>query len=430
MATSSLNNPLYQKTVLDNGVTIVTEQVSHVRSISLGAWIVTGSRDEDTEQNGIAHFIEHMLFKGTQKRSALEISKEIDSIGGILNALTSKEYTGLYVKVLDNTIDVAFDLLADIFLNSTFDQLEIEREREVIIQEIHLYEDTPDEHIQELFSKAFLRDHPLAQPILGNVGTVGALNRENLISFLRHKHYDPSRIIIAATGNLHHDQIVDGFSKSFGALPQVAGNSQPLRTSVEPVSSFSLHAKDLEQVHLCIGTKGIQQDHSLRYAGYVLNTILGGSMSSRLFQEIREKKGLAYSIYSYFSSFFDTGFFAVYLGVSNKMAEEAIKVVLAELYKCKDNGISEAELRNAKEHLKGNTLLASESVDSRMTRLAKCEIYFKKFISLQEILESIDKVTVQDVKQLGQIIFDRNYLSLAALGPVSQQNLTPDLLDA
>ena len=430
MATSSLNNPLYQKTVLDNGVTIVTEKVSHVRSISLGAWIVTGSRDEDTEQNGIAHFIEHMLFKGTQKRSALEISKEIDSIGGILNALTSKEYTGLYVKVLDNTIDVAFDLLTDIFLNSTFDQEEIEREREVIIQEIHLYEDTPDEHIQELFSKAFLRDHPLAQPILGNVGTVGALNRENLISFLRHKHYDPSRIIIAATGNLHHDQIVDGFSKSFGALPQVAGNSQPLRTSVEPVSSFSLHAKDLEQVHLCIGTKGIQQDHSLRYAGYVLNTILGGSMSSRLFQEIREKKGLAYSIYSYFSSFFDTGFFAVYLGVSNKMAEEAIKVVLAELYKCKDNGISEAELRNAKEHLKGNTLLASESVDSRMTRLAKCEIYFKKFISLQEILESIDKVTVQDVKELGQTIFDRNYLSLAALGPVSQQNLTPDLLDA
>ena len=430
MATSSLNNPLYQKTVLDNGVTIVTEQVSHVRSISLGAWIVTGSRDEDTEQNGIAHFIEHMLFKGTQKRSALEISKEIDSIGGILNALTSKEYTGLYVKVLDNTIDVAFDLLADIFLNSTFDQEEIEREREVIIQEIHLYEDTPDEHIQELFSKAFLRDHPLAQPILGNVGTVGALNRENLISFLRHKHYDPSRIIIAATGNLHHDQIVDGFSKSFGALPQVAGNSQPLRTSVEPVSSFSLHAKDLEQVHLCIGTKGIQQDHSLRYAGYVLNTILGGSMSSRLFQEIREKKGLAYSIYSYFSSFFDTGFFAVYLGVSNKMAEEAIKVVLAELYKCKDNGISEAELRNAKEHLKGNTLLASESVDSRMTRLAKCEIYFNKFIPLQEILENIDKVTVQDVKELGQTIFDRNYLSLAALGPVSQQDLTPDLLDA
>jgi len=430
MATSSVNNPMYQKTVLDNGVTIVTEQVSHVRSISLGAWIVTGSRDEDTEQNGIAHFIEHMFFKGTQKRSALDISKEIDSIGGVINALTSKEYTGLYVKVLDKNIDVAFDLLADIFLNSAFDPKEIEREREVIIQEIHLYEDTPDEHIQELFSKAFLRDHPLAQPILGNVETVGALNRENLISFLRHKHYDPSRIIIAATGNLNHEQIVDGFSKSFGALPKVEGNSQPIRTPVEPVSSFSLHAKDLEQVHLCIGTKGIQQDHSLRYAGYVLNTILGGSMSSRLFQEIREKKGLAYSIYSYFSSFFDTGFFAVYLGVSNKMAEEAIKVVLAELYKCKDNGISEAELRNAKEHLKGNTLLASESVDSRMTRLAKCEIYFNKFISLQEILESIDKVTVQDVKELGQTIFDRNYLSLAALGPVSQQNLTPDLLDA
>lgn len=428
MVTSSPHNPLYQKTILDNGVTIVTEQISHVRSISLGAWIVTGSRDEDTEQNGIAHFIEHMFFKGTQKRTALDISKEIDSVGGILNALTSKEYTGIYVKVLDNTIDVAFDLISDIFLNSTFDPQEIEREREVIIQEIHLSEDTPDEYIQELFSKSFFRDHPIAQPILGNVETVSALDRKKLISFLQHKHYDPSRIIIAATGNLNHDQIVDGFSKSFGALKK--GNATPVRKSVTPVSSFSLHAKDLEQVHLCIGTRGIQQDHSLRYAGYVLNTILGGSMSSRLFQEIREKKGLAYSIYSYFSSFFDTGVFSVYLGVSHKMAEEAIKVVLAELYKCKDNGISEAELRTAKEHLKGNTLLASESVDSRMTRLAKCEIYFKRFISLQEILENIDKVTVDDVKELGQTIFDRSCLSLSALGPVDQKNLTPDLLDA
>jgi predicted Zn-dependent peptidase len=429
MSSLPLNDPMYQKTVLDNGVTIVTEQLPHIRSISLGTWIVTGSRDEDSAQNGIAHFIEHMFFKGTQRRSALEISKEIDSVGGILNALTSKEYTGLYVKVLDNTVDVAFDLLADIFLNSTFDPQEIEREREVIIQEIHLSEDTPDEHIQEIFSKAFLRNHPLAQPILGNVDTVGALNRDNLISFLRKKHFDPSRIIIAATGNLNHDQIVDGFSKSFGALPKEE-NATHLHSPVEPVSSFSLHTKDLEQVHLCIGTKGIPQDHSLRYAGYVLNTILGGSMSSRLFQEIREKKGLAYSIYSYFSSFFDTGVFAVYLGVSDKMAEEAIKLVIEELYKCKDNGITESELKTAKEHLKGNTLLASESADSRMTRLAKCEIYFDKFISLQQILDNIDRVTAQDVKDLGQTIFDRNYLSLAALGPVNQHKLTPALLDA
>ena len=419
---------MHKKTVLDNGITITTEHFPHVRSISLGVWIVTGSRDENTAQNGIAHFIEHMFFKGTQKRSALDISKEIDSVGGVINALTSKEYTGLYVKVLDKNIDVAFDLLADIFLNSTFDPNEIEREREVIIQEIHLSEDTPDEHIQEIFSKAFFKGHPLAQPILGNLETVSSFNRETLLSFLNQNHFQPSNIIISATGNLNHEQITHAFSKTFGALPKRTPNQ--CRTPLDPISSFSVHTKKLEQVHLCIGTRGVKQDHSLRYAGYVLNTILGGSMSSRLFQEIREKKGLAYSIYSYFSSFFDTGVFTVYLGVSKKTVTEAIKLVIAELDKCKNNGISEAEIITAKEHLKGNTLLASESVDSRMTRLAKCEIYFNKFISIEDILDNIDQVTPQDVKDLAHEIFDRKYLSLAALGPITHKDVTPDVLDA
>jgi len=419
---------MYQKTVLENGVTIVTEQVPAVHSISLGIWIVTGSRDEDTAQNGIAHFIEHMFFKGTDKRSALEISKEIDSVGGILNALTSKEYTGIYAKVLDKHIDVATDIISDIFLNSIFDPKEIEREREVIVQEIHLSEDTPDEHIQELFSKSFFRNHPLALPILGNRETVSNINRETLVSFLHHQHYHPSKIIISATGKVNHDQIVDTFQKCFGNIPK--RNTHPSRSSLKAQSDVALYNKALEQIHLCIGTQGVSQDDSLRYAGYILNTIIGGSMSSRLFQEIREKKGLAYSVYSYFSSYFDAGMFVIYLGVSKKAAREATKLVIAELSKCREYGITEEELRTAQEHLKGHTLLASESPDSRMTRLAKCEIYFNRYIPLEEILASIDHVSAQDVQDLAQQIFDRKYLSLAALGPVSSREITPDLLDA
>ena len=216
---------MYQKTVLDNGVTIITERIPYIHSISLGIWVVTGSRNEDTSQNGIAHFIEHMLFKGTTKRTALDISKEIDSVGGIINALTSKEYTGLYVKVLDKNINVAFDLLPDIFFNSTFDPKEINREREVIFQEIHLSEDTPDEHIQELFSKAYFKDHPLAQPILGSLDTVGNFNREALLSYFHQNHYQPSKIIIAATGNLDHHHIVQEFSKTFSTIPVQSKNS-------------------------------------------------------------------------------------------------------------------------------------------------------------------------------------------------------------
>ena len=418
---------MYQKTVLANGIRIVTEQIPHVHSISMGVWIITGSRDEDKSQNGIAHFIEHMLFKGTKKRSALGISKEIDSAGGMINALTGKEYTGIYTKILDKNNAVAFDLLTDIFLNSIFDPKEIERERDVIFQEIHLSEDTPDEYIQELFSKSYFRDHPLSKPILGNMETVSNLNREKLVSFLNQNHYQPSKIIISAAGNLDHNQIVNGFKKHFDNIANQT--SVPSCNSLKPVSSFFIHTKELEQVHLCIGTKGVPQNHSLRYAGYILNTVLGGSMSSRLFQEIREKKGLAYSIYSYFSSFFDAGMFAVYLGVSKKTAKEATKLVIEELNKCKDNGISDSELKTAKEHLKGHTLLASESVDNRMSRLAKCEIYFDKFIPIEEILNNIDKVTSQEVKDLAREIFNREYLSLAALGPINHKDLTPDLLD-
>lgn len=419
---------MYQKTVLENGVTIVTEQVPAVHSVSLGVWIITGSRDEETAQNGIAHFIEHMFFKGTVRRSAQDISKEIDSVGGILNALTSKEYTGIYAKVLEKHIGFASDIITDVFLNCTFDPKEIEREREVIVQEILLSEDTPDEHIQELFSKSFFRDHPLAMPILGSKKTVGSINRDTLLDFLRRQHYHPSKIIISATGKVDHDRIVNIFHDQFGSIPRL--NSSPARSSLKAESDVAIYTKPLEQIHLCIGTQGVTQNDSSRYAGYVLNTVIGGSMSSRLFQEIREKKGLAYSIYSYFSSYFDAGMFVIYLGVSKKAVREAIKLVIAELNKIRELGITEGELRTAQEHLKGHTLLAAESPDSRMTRLAKCEMYFNRFIPLEEILTSIDQVSARDVQNLALELFDRKYLSLAALGPVGRRDISSDLLDA
>lgn len=419
---------MYQKTVLENGVTVVTESVPAVHSVSLGVWITTGSRDEAAENNGIAHFIEHMFFKGTARRSAQDISKEIDSVGGILNALTSKEYTGIYAKVLDKHVGVAADIITDIFLRSTFDPHEIEREREVIVQEILLSEDTPDEHIQDLFSKSFFRNHPLSKPILGNIQTVNSINRDMLLDFLKRQHYHPSKIIISATGKVDHHQIVSLFHDPFGSIP--SRNSSPSRLPLNAGSDITIFNKPLEQIHICIGTQGVTQDDASRYAGYVLNAVIGGSMSSRLFQEIREKKGLAYSVYSYISSYFDAGMFVVYLGVSKKAVREAIKLVVAELNKCREYGITEDELRTAQEHLKGHTLLAAESPDSRMTRLAKCQIYFNRFIPLEEILTSIDQVTQQDVQTLAQQILDRKYLSLAALGPVSSREISPDLLDA
>ncbi len=422
------DKPMYQKTVLGNGVKIVTERIPHVHSISLGIWIITGSRDEDLSHNGVTHFIEHMFFKGTPTRSAFDISKEIDSVGGLLNALTSKEYTGIYAKVLDKNIDVALEMLLDLFFNSVFSPQEIEREREVIAQEIHLAEDIPDEHIQELLSKSYFKDHPLAQPILGNVATVGSLSRDTLLAFFHRHHYQPSKIIIAAAGNLDHHYLVEKCSAHYGSIAQHTVVSS--RNSHTPFSNFFIHTKELEQVHLCIGTKGISHTHPLRYAGYVLTTILGGSMSSRLFQEIREKKGLAYAVYSYFSSYFDAGLFTVYLGVNKKTVEEAVRVVIEELTTLKDKPIDDSELHTAQEHLKGTTLLASESVDHRMTRLAKCEMYFNKFIPLEEILREIDEVTPHDVQTLARDIFDRKYLSLAALGPLTHDDLSPDILDS
>jgi predicted Zn-dependent peptidase len=417
---------MYRKTVLDNGVKIITEKLPYFQSITIGIWVMTGSRNENKEENGISHFIEHMLFKGTEKRGASDIAKEIDSVGGILNAFTSKEYTCLYVKVLDRHLDLAIDLLLDIFLNSNFKPEEVERERGVILQEIRMVEDTPDENIQDMFNQSFFRDHPLSYPILGSIHSVRRISRRKLLSCFAGSYHQPFRIIISAAGKIEHEKLVEKVAsvlKSF--TPE---EITPSENSFHPSAVFFIRPKKLEQVHICLGTKGLPQGHPSRYTSYVLNTILGGGMSSRLFQEIREKRGLAYTVYSYQSSYLDTGLFMIYMGVGEDSTEQAISLVIQELKRLRDEPIGDTELQAAKEQLKGNMLLASENTDNRMTRLAKSEIYFNKFITIEEVLKNIDKTTSEAVGNLAREIFQSEYLSLAVLGPVNKKKFSPEIL--
>ncbi|HUT83615.1 MAG TPA: pitrilysin family protein [Thermodesulfobacteriota bacterium] len=417
---------MYRKTVLDNGIKIITEKLPYFQSITFGIWVMTGSRHENKEENGISHFIEHMLFKGTEKRGASDIAREIDSVGGILNAFTSKEYTCLYVKVLDRHLDLAIDLLLDIFLNSNFKPEEAERERGVILQEIRMVEDTPDENIQDMFSQSFFKDHPLSYPILGSLHSVRRISRKKLLSCFTGSYHQPSHIIVSAAGKIEHEKLVDKVASVLASFPHE--ELTPPENSFHPSAVFFIRPKKLEQVQICLGTKGLSQVHPSRFTSYLLNTILGGGMSSRLFQEIREKRGLAYTVYSYQSSYRDTGLFTIYMGVGEDTAEQAISLVIQELKRLKEEPVTDAELLAAKEQLKGNLLLASENTDNRMTRLAKSEIYFNKFVTIEDVLKNIDKTTSEAVGNLAREIFNSEYLSLAVLGPVNKKKFSPEIL--
>ena len=417
---------MYRKTVLDNGIKIITEKLPYFQSITFGIWVMTGSRHENKEENGISHFIEHMLFKGTEKRGASDIAREIDSVGGILNAFTSKEYTCLYVKVLDRHLDLAIDLLLDIFLNSNFKPEEAERERGVILQEIRMVEDTPDENIQDMFSQSFFKDHPLSYPILGSLHSVRRISRKKLLSCFTGSYHQPSHIIVSAAGKIEHEKLVDKVASVLASFPHE--ELTPPENSFHPSAVFFIRPKKLEQVHICLGTKGLSQVHPSRFTSYLLNTILGGGMSSRLFQEIREKRGLAYTVYSYQSSYRDTGLFTIYMGVGEDSAEQAISLVIQELKRLREEPVPDAELQAAKEQLKGNLLLASENTDNRMTRLAKSEIYFNKFVTVEEVLKNIDKTKSEEVGNLAREIFNSEYLSLAVLGPVNKKKFSPEIL--
>jgi predicted Zn-dependent peptidase len=411
---------MMNKSVLANGLRILTEPMPQVLSATLGIWVENGSRYEQPDENGTSHFLEHLLFKGTKKRTAAQIAEAIDAVGGVLNAFTGKEYTCYYAKVLGEDLELATDILADIFLDSLFEPAEIDRERQVVLQEISQAEDTPDDYIHDLFNETYWAGHPLALPIFGSVRTVNAINRELLTSFMAER-YRAGRVFIAAAGMVDHDALV---KRCAGLFEPLARDGHPDPISPPAVRPGVInHAKKLEQAHLCIGGPAISQTHALRYAAYVLNTALGGGMSSRLFQEVREKRGRVYSIYSFISSFIDCGYFAVYAGTSPEWVDEVIEVTLGELTKVSHDGLMPAELDRARSQLKGNMLLGLESTDSRMNRLARNEIYYRRDIPLAEVASGIESVTNDQIVELANLCFKPGAMGLVLLGDLKGRKL-------
>jgi predicted Zn-dependent peptidase len=388
----------------------------HVRSVSIGVWLARGSRHEPQEQSGIAHFVEHMLFKGTATRSAEDIAQTIDSIGGQMDAFTAKEYASYYIKVLDEHLPLALEVLSDIVMRPAFTADDIEREKKVVLEEIKMVEDTPDDLVHELFTEHFWQNHPLGRPILGTKETVESLNADGLRRYFRTAYSAPN-LIVAAVGNITHEQVRDLVTRAFEGLPLT---SEPLNEAPPRVVPRTvIRNKELEQSHVCLGTAGYQQDHEDRYSSYVLNTILGGSMSSRLFQNVREKRGLAYAVFSGLSAYRDAGSMTIYAGCANDAVGELIDVVIGELRRMKDETLPESELRRAKDHLKGSLMLNLESTSSRMSHLARQEIYFDRQFGLDETLEGVERVSVHDVQRVARDLFSDGSLAATVLGAVN-----------
>lgn len=408
------------KTVLANGVRILTRKMPYVRSVSMGVWVNAGARDEAQPENGLSHFIEHMIFKGTGRRTGYQIAKEFDAVGGQSNAFTAMEHTCYHAKVLDTHLETMVDILSDIFLNSIFDGTEIERERPVILQEISLLEDSPDEYIHLLAANAFWEDNPLGRSILGPPENILRFD-SGLIKTFFQRLYQPDRIIVSMAGNLEHDRIVEMVAPAFESVKP--GNGFPERVTPQGRFSVMSNFKDLEQAHICVNTQGLATTDPQRFALFLLSTILGGNMSSRLFQEIRERRGLAYNVYSFISSYVDTGLFGIYAGVAPDKVEEAVSLILKEMHTLAGQPVSDSELQAAKEFTKGNLLLASESTDSQMVRMAQNEFYFGRSMPLEEALRKVDQVSSEDIFNLAQTLFKSGPPALTVLGPLEVRDL-------
>ena len=405
---------------LPNGVRLVTETMPHVRSVSLGVWLQRGSRHEVPEQGGIAHFIEHMLFKGTERRSAQDIAQQFDSMGGNLDAFTSKEYAGYYIKVMDEHLPRAFDILSDLVLHPAFPLDEIEREKKVILEEIKMVEDTPDDLVHELFTEQYWPDHPLGRPILGTPETVSSFNRDVLYRYFR-EAYVGRNLIVSAAGNFDHAKLKALVEEAFGGVPDAGADWRETAPSPRP-PQIERH-KDLEQSHIVIGTPAYPQAHVDRYPAYLLNVILGGSMSSRLFQTIREQRGLAYAVFSGVSSYRDTGMLSVYAGCAAESVPEVVDLVVDGLRTMRRERVADEELQRAKDHLKGSLMLGLESTSSRMTHLARQEMYFGRHVTLDEMLAGIERTTAEDVLRVAGELFTPNTVGVTVLGPAGSAAL-------
>ncbi|MFO7558713.1 MAG: pitrilysin family protein [Desulfobacterales bacterium] len=405
------------KTVLHNGVILLTQEVPHARSVSMGVWVNAGARDETLEQSGLSHFIEHMIFKGTRKRDAFQIAKEFDAIGGQTNAFTSMELTCYHAKVMDTHLSTMVDILSDIFLNSVFSPEEVDKERPVILQEIGMVEDNPEEWVHTLLLKSFWGDHPLGRSILGTRDNIIRFDADTIKNFLT-QFYQPDRIVISAAGNFEHKNFENLIRSSFESVKAESTISRRFPPCTKP--SVTVSQRDLEQVHICLATSGITTTDPRRYAFSLLNTILGGNMSSRLFQEIRERRGLAYSVYSFASSHTDTGMLGIYAGVSPEKADEVIELLVDQIKKLEYSRIEESELSDAKQYTKGNILLSSENMDNLMVRIAQNEISFGHEIPIRAVLDEIEKVTIEDIMELNHALLKEKCLAISVLGPVSE----------
>src|ERR1700724_2936582 len=415
-----------RREVLPNGLILITEEMEHIRSASIGIWIKTGSRDEDLQWNGISHFIEHMVFKGTKNRSAEKIAREVDSIGGNMDAFTAKECIGFNIKVLDEHLPIAMDVLSDLVLNPVFDATDIGRERGVILEEIKMDEDNPDYLVHEIFTQNFWKDHPLGKPILGTKETVKRFERAPVVEAYGHR-FPPGNIIVSAAGNLDHDRLVELVTGHFEHMKPMKNGFHSSAPKI--VSRIILrNKKALEQVQLCLGVPAHPIAHEKRHAGYILNTLLGGGMSSRLFQNIRERQGLAYSIYSDLNPYRDTGCLAVYAGTSLASASKVVQSVVSEFRDLKIKPVPEEELRRTKDQLKGSLMLSLESSTARMSNLARQEMYFEQFQDLDELIEKIEAVTAEDLQSLANEFFHTELIAVTALGNLSGLKISRDQL--
>lgn len=417
---------MYKKHLMKNKIRIVTEEIPYVNSVSVGIWVKAGSKNEESINNGVSHFIEHMLFKGTNKRSAKEIANSIDKIGGQLNAFTSKESTCFYAKVLDSHFDIALDVLADMFLFSNFAKEEIEKEKGVIIEEINMYEDSPEDLVHDLFSQAVWSNNPLGMSILGTEESLNRLDRERIVDYFN-KNYIPENIVISVVGNIKHDIIVDKVEKHFGSLTGIENRSSNLEIPVFSPTRIT-RKKDTEQVHLCLGFEGMETYNELFYPMLIMNNIFGGAMSSRLFQKIREDKGLAYSVFSYPSSYVDCGLFSIYAGMKPAQLKNVTEIIMQEIHEIVDKGLTEEELFDSKEQTKGSYTLGLESTSGRMISIGKSELMHNKIQTPSEVLDKINQVDMDSVNFAIKQIFDLNKMGGAVIGPLKKGFRLEDIL--
>lgn len=398
---------MFNKFVLDNGVRIVCEEMLGVRSVAIGFWIKTGSRFENSSQAGVSHLIEHLLFKGTKKRTAKQIAEAIEAVGGQLNAFTSKEYTCFYARVLDEHLSLALDILSDMVFSSLFLLEDIEREKSVVQEEIRMYEDTPDEIIHDLFAQTIWNDHPLGRPIIGTIDSVGGLTKEEILSYYQ-KHYNPSNLVVSLAGNLKKDTVLSVIKPFLKAVVNNTGHNfegnNYQQNSPQAKAVIKNINRPLEQVHFCLGVPALCHFDERIYTLQILNNVLGGGASSRLFQKIREDRALVYSIYSYYTAFSDAGLFTIYAGTNPKNFQEVIDLIWNEIQQVIKSGITLEELDRAKEQIKGSLLMAQENVIHRMQRIGKSELIHQRLITLDEILQKISKVTLEDIHDLAREI--------------------------